>query len=100
MSLIQDKKMWQNSSQYKITGKKKYNKIPLISVLQDKSPFEVIHVDCCSPWTVNYKHSATDESIKHQILLLIMVNVATGWPEFSPLFNQTSEAAVKCLDKY
>ena len=66
-----------------------------MSALQDKSPFEVVHVDCCGPWTVNYKYSITDENIKHQILLLTI-----GLPEFGHLLNQTSKAAAKCLDKY
>ena len=68
--------------------------------MRDKIPFEVIHADYCSPGTVDYKHSATGVNIKHQILLLTIVDVATGWPEFNPLLNHTAEALAKGHNKY
>ena len=66
-----------------------------MSAMPDKNHFKVIHVDCCVPWTVY-----TDKNIKHQILLLPMVDAATGWPKFGPLLNHTAEAAAKCFNEY
>ena len=75
--------------QYKIMGKKIHGKIPLMSAQWLKNSFKVIHVDCCVLLTVNYKHSINKENIKDQILLLTMVDAATGWPEFGPLINHS-----------
>ena len=49
---------------------------------------------------VNYKHSNNSKNIKHQVLLLTMVNAAIGWPEFNSFLKHNAEAAAKCLKKH
>jgi hypothetical protein len=38
-----------NCQRNKNTNKKAYGKIPLTSLLRDKNPWEVVHINCCSP---------------------------------------------------
>ena len=59
-----------------------------------------MHVDYCGKWNANYKHSATLQNVKHQILLFTIVNEAIRWHEICQLLNHTVKAATKCLDKY
>ena len=61
---------------------------------------KILLIDCIGPWRVNCALCATVKNIKDQILVLTLVDAATGWLEFGPLLNHTAEAPLKCLDKY
>ena len=49
---------------------------------------------------MDFKLQVTWKNIKHQNLLLTMIDAANGWLEFGPLLNHTEEATTKCLDKH
>ncbi len=43
----------------KLSNKKPHGKIPLTQALHNKNPWDKVQVDCCGPWTVCYKNTAT-----------------------------------------
>ena len=69
---------------YMVTCNQLCGKVSPMSALES---FDVIHFDCCSSWAVNYELIATCENIKHQILIIMMVDAGTAWPKFGPLLN-------------
>ncbi len=64
---------------YKITGKKQYCKIPLTPALQDKAPWEVVHIDCTSPWDIQYKNGVASELQNQKLDLLTILDACLGW---------------------
>ncbi len=66
----------------KRTNKKAYGKIPLTSVLRDKQPWEVVHVDCCGPWKIRWHDNQSGWMHSFEIHLLLMVDACTTWSKF------------------
>ena len=66
---------------YRISGKDQIDQYPFTLMLHDKNPFNAKHLHSCSPLMVCYKHYVTKKITSH-ILLLIMVNASTKWPDF------------------
>ena len=84
---------------YKITGKRQYGILPLTPALRDKQPWEVVHVDCCGPWNVNYEDLLTTNVVQHKIQLLTMVDACLGWPEFAVIHNMTAKHIAHNFDR-
>ncbi len=71
------------SNATKITTKKAYGKIPLTSLLSNKNPWEMVHIDCCGSWKIRYHNKDTGKISTFKIHLLTMIKACTGWSEFS-----------------
>ena len=82
----------------KITGKNKYGKLPLVPALRDKDPWEKVQVDCCGPWSIKTKLS-DGKVLEYKIHLMSMIDLCTGFPEFSALANSTSKHAAETFDR-
>ena len=67
----------------KITGNKKYGKIPLAEEWDNFNPWECVHVDMVGPWKVKYKLTTSGKTITVDLLALTMIDRVTSWPEFA-----------------
>ena len=67
----------------KITGNKKYGKIPLAEEWDNFNPWECVHVDMVGPWKVKYKLTISEKTISIDLLALTMIDRVTSWPEFA-----------------
>lgn len=83
----------------KQSNKKQYGKLPLVPALRNREPWEKVQVDCCGPWTIRYHNALTGKISKYEIHLLSMVDVCTGWSEFTRLNSHTAIAVAKAFDK-
>ena len=61
----------------RITGRKKYSKIPLIKDLQDVPPFHTIHLDMIGPWKVKFLRG--QKKISTNIQALTIVDKGSTW---------------------
>ncbi|KAL7463900.1 hypothetical protein ACHAXS_004253 [Conticribra weissflogii] len=83
---------------YKITGKKNYGKIPLTPALQDKEPWEVVHIDCTGPWDIQYENDITGEIQNQKLDLLTISDACLGWVEFLVMKNKTAKHTAHLFD--
>ncbi len=82
----------------KITGKKQYGKIPLTPALQDKEPWQVVHIDCTSPWDLQFLNDITQKVETHKLDLLTIADACLGWTEFAVMKNTTSKHTAHLFD--
>jgi hypothetical protein len=82
-----------NCQRHKKSNKKAYGKLPLVSALCDKMPWECIHVDSIGPWTVTIKDPVTMREYKMEIHGLTMVDACTQWADATVLLNSTAKHA-------
>jgi hypothetical protein len=83
---------------HKQSNKKLYGKLPLVSALRDKEPWECVHVDCISPFKIQVEDANKRAHIL-EIHCLTMVNSCTSWSEATPLLNHSAKHAAKKFDK-
>jgi hypothetical protein len=83
----------------KNTNKKSYGHIPLTSALRDKDHWEVVHVDCCGPWKINWFSEDMGATKTFDIYLLSMVDACTGWSEFAHIDTAASLVVSKVFDR-
>ena len=82
---------------FKITGVKKYGKIPLPDNNDtDTIPFHTIQVDMIGPWSV--KFATSGKAIKRDLQALTIVDRATGWPELIPTKTKESLEVSELFD--
>ena len=68
---------------FKLTGVKKYGKIPLSDDNDnDLIPFHTVQVDMIGPWSVRF--SMAGKIVKRDLQVLIIIDRATTCPEFVP----------------
>ncbi len=79
---------------HKITGKEQYGKIPLTPALRDKEPWEVVHINCTSPWDIQYENKVTGE-IENQKLDLLTISDAV---EFLVMKNKMAKHTAHLFD--
>ena len=82
---------------FKITGVKKYGKIPLLQEEESLTPFDVVHLDMIGPWGV--KFSRGDKTFSKDIKALTIVDRASNWPEIVFARCKESEYVAKLFDK-
>ena len=76
--------------EFKITGTKKYGKIPLrMDGKEEIEPWASVHIDCAGEWAVNFKHVPSGKIIAKKILTLTAVDQGTGFPEIWPLKDRS-----------
>ncbi len=80
---------------HKKSNKKAYGKLPLVSALHNKMPWECIHVDSIEPWTVTVKDPVTICKYEMEIHGLTMVDACTQWADATVLLNSTAKRAAK-----
>jgi len=68
---------------YKITGQKKYGKIPFAENMQDIDPWDCVHIDMIGAWNVTFKLTDTRKTITVKLQGLTMIDRETTWPEFA-----------------
>jgi hypothetical protein len=56
-------KSYDQCQRHKVTGKPNYGLLPVVPALRDRDPFEKVHVDCASPWTVRIKDVPFEENL-------------------------------------
>ena len=73
----------------KLTGVKKYGKVPLLDEDEaDIPPFHTVQVDMIGPWSV--KFNMLGKTVAKQIKALTMVDKATTWPEITSVKTKES----------
>ena len=74
---------------FKLTGVKKYGKIPLSDDNDnDLIPFHTVQVDMIGPWSVRF--SMAGKIIKRDLQALTIIDRATSWPELVPTKTKES----------
>eukprot|EP00804_Cyclotella_cryptica_P005306 CCRYP_015788-RA/>CCRYP_015788-RA protein AED:0.17 eAED:0.18 QI:0/0/0/1/1/1/2/0/513 len=76
---------------HKIVGKPNYSILPLVPALQDKKPFEKVHVDCAGPWTVKINDEPMTAESNYEIFVLTMVDACTNWDELALVPTASSQ---------
>lgn len=71
--------------EYKITGQKKYGKIPIQENKEEIEPWQYVYMDCIGPWKVQYKFMETNRTMEKQIEALMAVDQGTSFSEIWPL---------------
>ena len=84
---------------YKITGNKKYGKLPLATDWDKYGPWECIHVDMVGPWKIRYKLTKTSKIIPVELLALTMIDRGTNWPEFALAHDKSAIGNAILFDK-
>jgi hypothetical protein len=83
---------------HKIVGKPHYGILPLVPALQDKKPFEKVHVDCAGPWTVKFTDGPMTTDSKYEIFVLTMVDACTNWAELALIPTASSQVVAIQFD--
>ncbi len=83
---------------HKQSNKKLYGKLPLVSALRDKEPWECIHVDCIGPFKIQVEDASKKAHIL-EIHCFTMVDSCTNWSEGTPLLNHSAKHAAEKFDK-
>lgn len=82
----------------KITGVKKYGKIPFPDSEESSvPPFHTVHVDMIGPWRVYFK--IVGKKVYKEVQALTIVDRATTWPEIIPTLNKESLVIAELFDK-
>ena len=81
----------------KITGVKKYGKVPFVEGNTDVPPFHTVHLDMIGPWKIKFLRGG--KKIALDILALTMVDKATNWPEIASATNKESAHVSTLFDK-
>ena len=82
----------------KITGVKKYGKIPLIQDSDPVPPFHTVHLDMIGPWKIKFRRGG--KKIAMNIQALTMVDRASTWPEIISANSKDSENISSLFDKH
>ena len=83
---------------YKITGRKKYGKVPQVTALRNFAPFEKVHVDLCGPFTVRIEKP--DGTIyEMQVHFLSACDACTAWPELKSVEKKESKYISELFDR-
>lgn len=83
----------------KHSNKKAYGKLPLVSSLRNKEPWQTVHVDCGGPWTIRYQHKDTNQIIKFEIHVIGMVDACTNWCEVARITTASSISTAKAFNQ-
>ena len=83
----------------KITGTKKYGKIPLSKDWDKFGPWECVHVDMVGPWSIKFQLTKQSKIITVSLLALTMIDRATNWPEFAIAFDASAKHNAILFDK-
>ena len=84
---------------YKITGGRKYGKLPLAVDWDKYGPWQCVHVDMVGPWSIRYKLTKNGKTITVKLLALTMIDRATGWSEFAIENDATAITNAILFDK-
>ncbi len=83
---------------HKQSNKKLYGKVPLVSALCNKEPWESVHVDCIGPFKIQVEDTNKWAHIL-EIHCLTMVDSCMNWSEATLLLNHSAKHAVEKFDK-
>ena len=83
----------------KQSNKKQYGKLPLVSALRNKNPWERVHVDCGGPWKIRFTKGETGTITSFDVHLLAIVDACTKWTEFVRIDSASSIATAKAFDR-
>jgi hypothetical protein len=83
----------------KQSNKKQYGKLPLVPALQNKNPWEKVHVDCGGPWKIRYSNEETSAITSFDVHILAIVDACTKWTEFVRIKSASSIATAKAFDR-
>jgi hypothetical protein len=83
----------------KHTNKKAYGKLPRVPALQNKEPWQTVHVDCGGPWTIRYVNNETGRIVLFEIHVLGMVDAGTNWCEVARITTASSIATAKAFNQ-
>ena len=84
---------------YKITGGRKYGKLPLAVDWDKYGPWQCVHVDMVGPWSIRYKLTKNGKIITVKLLALTIIDRVTTWPEFAIANDATAATNVILFDK-
>ena len=83
---------------WKITGVKKYGKIPLPDSAESSvPPFHTVHVDMIGPWKVYFQ--VVGKKVSKEVQALTIVDKASNWPEIAPTLSKESKVIAELFDK-
>ena len=83
---------------WKITGVKKYGKVPLPDSAESSvPPFHTVHVDMIGPWKVYFK--VVGKKVSKEVQALTIVDKASNWPEIAPTLSKESKVIAELFDK-
>ena len=82
---------------FKLTGVKKYGKVPLSDADDSYStPFHTVQVDMVGPWSV--KFNMLGKKIKRNVQALTIIDRATSWPELVAAASKDSQLIAELFD--
>ena len=83
----------------KQSNKKQYGKLPLVPALQNKNPWEKVHVDCGGPWKIRYTNEETGIISSFDVHILAIVDACMKWTEFIWIECASSIPTAKAFNK-
>ena len=67
--------------------------------MQNKEPWQTVHVDCGGPWTTRYFNKETVQIVLFKVHVLGMVNAGMNWCEVAQITTASSIARAKAFNQ-